>query len=120
MVVYMFTIDRGIFVLEIFLCEYIFAREKFPRKSRATKVSMQNFINVLVLLRYKRTRPFVHETKQCMRFRELNVFEATYHVYIYVMRKVRIGTILELSCANLGSELCATILGLAAQSTDCT
>ena len=39
---------------------------------------------------------------------------------IYVMRKVLIGTILGLSCANLGSELCATILRLAVQSLDCT
>ena len=32
--------------------------------------------------------------------------------------QVQIGTILGLSCANLRFELCATILGLPAQSTD--
>ena len=39
---------------------------------------------------------------------------------IYVMRKVQIGTILGLSHANLETKLCATILGLATQSMDCT
>ena len=33
------------------------------------------------------------------------------YIYVYVMCKVRIGTIHGLSCANLGSSLCVTIFG---------
>ena len=38
--------------------------------------------------------------------------------YVYVMRKVRIRTILGFCCANLGSELCTIILGLRTQTSD--
>ena len=39
-------------------------------------------------------------------------------MYNYVMRKVRISTILEFCCTNLGSELCAIILGSCTQTSD--
>ena len=39
-------------------------------------------------------------------------------VCIYVKRKVRIRTILGFCCANLGSELCAIILGSRMQTSD--
>ena len=40
------------------------------------------------------------------------------YIIIYVMRKVRIRTILGFCCANLGSELCAIILGSRTQTSD--
>ena len=39
-------------------------------------------------------------------------------MYVYVKRKVRIRTILEFCYANLGSELCAIILGSRMQMSD--
>ena len=40
------------------------------------------------------------------------------YIIIYVMRKVRIRTILGFCCANLGSELCAIILGSRTRTSD--
>ena len=46
------------------------------------------------------------------------VFIQPFILYIYVMHKARIRTILGFCCPNLGSELCAIILGSHTQTSD--